>query len=327
MTYRWGLIIVMLIAAMTVGTDRVLAAPTTVEMKKFAEVSGPKIEMGELINVKGPDAELVKRIQSIELGAVPWPGSLLTISRAGIRTRLRQHQVDISQIEFRGARETVVTTKSVKIKGSDIVTAARDYILGNMPWDRKEVIIETSRFPKDRVIPEGVEKELHFQVTSLSRNSFLGPIQLSVGLYVDKQLYVSIPLSLTVRVFKEVVIANRTVSRKEILTRKVLSLKRSDITYLPRNILTDISAVEGKVAERFIPANTVLTGSMIGVPLAVKRGNIVTLLLADDLISIVTKGKAMENGRVGEVIRVKNLDSRKDVYGKVVDSQTIRVSF
>jgi flagella basal body P-ring formation protein FlgA len=44
-------------------------------------------------------------------------------------------------------------------------------------------------------------------------------------------------------------------------------------------------------------------------------------------LMVRAKGKAMEKGRVGESIRVKNTLSEKEVFGKVVDDNTILVKF
>ena len=40
-----------------------------------------------------------------------------------------------------------------------------------------------------------------------------------------------------------------------------------------------------------------------------------------------TKGKAMEKGRMGDSIRVKNALSEKEIFGKVVDDNTVFVKF
>jgi flagella basal body P-ring formation protein FlgA len=43
--------------------------------------------------------------------------------------------------------------------------------------------------------------------------------------------------------------------------------------------------------------------------------------------SIVTKGLAQEAGRTGEVIKIRNLDSKKVLYGKIVGPERVQIIF
>ena len=59
---------------------------------------------------------------------------------------------------------------------------------------------------------------------------------------------------------------------------------------------------------------------------AVKRGQLVTLRLARGSLQIFARGKAREDGRTGDTIRVQNVDSRREVVGVVAGDGVVDVA-
>ena len=76
---------------------------------------------------------------------------------------------------------------------------------------------------------------------------------------------------------------------------------------------------------RSIPAGTALTASMVAEPLAIRRGEDVTLSLKSDHMEVVTKGVAQKDGYVGDLIPVKVFVSGKDLTCKVVANGTVEL--
>ena len=63
-----------------------------------------------------------------------------------------------------------------------------------------------------------------------------------------------------------------------------------------------------------------------GVPV-VERGDRVLLVLEDGPLRIQATGRAQESGVVGEWIRVRNLDSKRELSGRVDREGRIHVAF
>ena len=70
---------------------------------------------------------------------------------------------------------------------------------------------------------------------------------------------------------------------------------------------------------------TVISLRYVERPVAIKRGNIVAAQVIGNGFRITAMAKAMDNGRVGDVIRLMNVDSRKTLTGEVLDETTVRV--
>jgi flagella basal body P-ring formation protein FlgA len=59
-------------------------------------------------------------------------------------------------------------------------------------------------------------------------------------------------------------------------------------------------------------------------PILVRRGAIVTIRLETPNMSLTARGKALENGSAGDVIRVVNLQSNKTIQVEVTAENDVR---
>jgi len=53
----------------------------------------------------------------------------------------------------------------------------------------------------------------------------------------------------------------------------------------------------------------------------------VLIIAESEGLKVTALGKAKEKGRRGEMIRVLNIDSRKSIYARVLDSSRVKVDF
>lgn len=85
--------------------------------------------------------------------------------------------------------------------------------------------------------------------------------------------------------------------------------------------------VIGKALKRDVPANTVITDQVLENQVVMKRGDIVTIIAESNALVVRAKGRTVDQGRMGDKIRVKNIASGKEVIAKVVSSDVVRVDF
>jgi flagella basal body P-ring formation protein FlgA len=101
-------------------------------------------------------------------------------------------------------------------------------------------------------------------------------------------------------------------------------------TYISENELIypkELRDVVGKVLRKDVAPGAVLTMLILDSPQVIRRGETVTIVGENKQLVVRTKGKAEDNGRVGEKIRVKNLSSDREVVGRVADNGTVIVEF
>jgi flagella basal body P-ring formation protein FlgA len=121
------------------------------------------------------------------------------------------------------------------------------------------------------------------------------------------------------------VVAARRLARFHVLTGEDLAMGTAALDDAPDTVTDLPAALIGKRLTRSIAKDRPVTLEAVEDAPVVQRGDRVTLRVQYGGLTIVTIGRAKEDGRVGRQIAVANDDSRKIVYGRVVDASTVAV--
>jgi len=130
-----------------------------------------------------------------------------------------------------------------------------------------------------------------------------------------------------VEVLKKVPIVVKPLQAGEMLREDHVSLEFTELSRLPHDVVFDISSALGKEVRVSLRPGMVLRRSHLQLPLLVKRNEEVELIAQGKNFIVKAKGIALENGRLGEVIRVRNKESKKVVFAKVAGERLVEVSY
>jgi len=106
----------------------------------------------------------------------------------------------------------------------------------------------------------------------------------------------------------------------------LLEIRRVDL-FRDRDALPAAVGDGSFIFARSVPAGRLLTWRDIARRPLVRKGDIVEVSATDGQLIITMKGVAMQNGAEGEVVTVRNPDSRKDFSAFVVDENRVQVRF
>jgi flagella basal body P-ring formation protein FlgA len=90
---------------------------------------------------------------------------------------------------------------------------------------------------------------------------------------------------------------------------------------------SSIEDIEGKRLKRDILANTPITKEILEETYAVGRGEIVTVKIENERIKISAKAISLEKGKLGDVVRLKNTSSGKEITGLVSGEREVTIIF
>jgi flagella basal body P-ring formation protein FlgA len=94
---------------------------------------------------------------------------------------------------------------------------------------------------------------------------------------------------------------------------------------VPRNAILDAGGLIGMAPKRLIrPAAPVREGD-VAPPILVERNAVVMMVFARAGLRLTAKGKALENGAEGDIIRVQNLQSELVIQGLVLPDGRVEV--
>jgi len=162
---------------------------------------------------------------------------------------------------------------------------------------------------------------LHAEPT---HRSFRGG-RLTLKVSCEHEISWSIYVPVTITSDMTVVKVNRSLPRGTILSEhdlQALLVQRSP-GHLP--LINHIEEAVGSALKRPLTAGTELQHSMLEAPVVIKRGAQTVIAAGNANFSVRMTGKALQDGAVGEQIRVQNLASKRTIQGEVQADGTIAV--
>lgn len=127
----------------------------------------------------------------------------------------------------------------------------------------------------------------------------------------------SVFLTGDVSVTLPVVVATRSMARGSQISSGDLVLEPKDLARLRNQYLTSLEPALGMEIRSPLQPNAVIYANMLKEPLAVHRGEKVTILAKRGSVHIQARGEALQDGMKGAQIRVKNGQSERTVHAWV----------
>lgn len=168
---------------------------------------------------------------------------------------------------------------------------------------------------------EKCDKSLEAFLTKGSRE--LGRTTVGVKCNGSKPWSLHVPV--TISIYKNVLVASRTLKKGDVLTKADLRLAKHDLGSLSHGFFESKKSGIGMMVKRRTQPGTVLTPSMIKKPQVIKRGQKVAILAQSGRMQVRMMGKALNNGAVGDRIGVMNIKTHQKLEGIVISIAEVRV--
>jgi len=312
--------------SMFILLPNVFAGKIEINLKNKVVLEEEIITVNDISTVTGDDVDLVNKIKGIEIGRAPGANNERRIDISFIGMRLNASNVNVTDVSFTETKSVLVSVKSTKIKGLEIAQKAKEYLLDFLPMDGRETTVEIGRVPADQWVPRRRDK-IDFYITLIDTSKDRGRIELIVSASSNGKLFFKVPVYFNVRVFEFVAITKKKTRRKQLLTEENVFIARRETTRIRGMAFSSINDLKGMTTTTSVQPHIILTENMVETPPTMKQGTIVKLIVKKSGFIIVTKGLAQQTGYKGEVIKVKNLDSKKMLYGKIINSDSVQVIF
>jgi flagella basal body P-ring formation protein FlgA len=149
--------------------------------------------------------------------------------------------------------------------------------------------------------------------------------KITVGVRCSGATPWSLFVPVTVKVMANIVVAKNSLPRGSIIRASDVTMEQRDISRLHRGFMEDTQAVIGKKLRQRVRRDQVLTPSQLVAPLTVKRNNRVIIRASNKTVRVSMAGKALQNGSLGQIIRVKNESSNREVDARVIAPGIVEV--
>lgn len=297
---------------------------TTVRVLESATVASDKILLEHVSEIKGDDPEIIRLLRTIVIGSSPLPGKSREIEKGHIELRLKQSRVDLSKIDFLFPPRTMVSRESIEITKEEIEAIVKDFISGAEDWRDNRARIKSIRVNEGAILPRG---KVTYSVVPPKNKPLAGNLPVSIQFHVNGDFCKRVWATVRLELLAEVIVTTKPLRRSQTITDDDIIQKTMDLAELPSNYLSTYEEVLGKRTKRKINAGKALRSDLVELPPLIERGDVVFILAESEGLRVSAMGIARESACKGGNIRVVNMDSKKGVYARVIDSTTVKVEF
>lgn len=110
-----------------------------------------------------------------------------------------------------------------------------------------------------------------------------------------------------------------------VITADMLAVKGIPSKGLPTTTLTNVNDIIGKTAMRNLKAGAVIVAGYVQTPPAIAKNDIITARFTSGDLVLETPARALENGSVGQTIKIMNMESNKQLPARVVGGNAVEV--
>lgn len=315
---------ILILAAGVCRAEQTAGGFTSIALKESATVSHDLIQVGDIADVEGG---IAAEVAGLNLGNAPWPGHARKISRVLVKVRLVSAGYDLKSIQITGSDVCVVELDSVRVEPAEIVAAVRQYLESRFPEGGPEVTLELLNEVAPVVVAAGAEP-IEFKASQHGSAPLVGTVRVDVELVRGGVRLKMVPVSFMVRHYNTVAVARSRIAPGESLTPARVAFLRREIDPALRACVCSADELRGQVAGSAIYPGQIITRQALRLaptPVVIESNQCVFLVAETETLRAVTLGKALGRARAGEMVRVKNLSSGREVVGIAADDSTVHV--
>jgi flagella basal body P-ring formation protein FlgA len=309
---------ILLLATIVLAASATIAGDASdkeikVYLPRERTVETSKLTLGQIALVSCDNDKTANAAEGIALGRAPWKGENIVLDRKTILSRLASSGLDADDVLFSGAMKVTVKRDETTIDSERIITVARKYLAANKPAGEGS-FWSLVRKPQDLIVqsPKGVKLS-----ASVADRSPSGCAKVIVRARRGEK-----DLGKTEVLFRRGYLVQKVVATKDIEAGEKLSTDNATVV-----TIESLRPADGKFAPPWgmVATNTIRKGrevrdNLLRSPaqkVIVKRGQGVEMRIEGEGFAVRASGQALQDGKPGEFIKVRNIDTRRIVVAKV----------
>ena len=305
--------ILLMAALLSHGIARA-SEPATLVLLTNAQVTAEGVFLSQIVSE-------VPSLASVRLADSPAFGAALILTRAQIQTALEKAAPDLFTTNWTGAERVRIARRARTFKEPELLELLTARLQRDHVGERGELELRLMRPWTPVPVPDG---PLDFRILELPSigvsPNFIARFELSAG----QEQIGAWQVLVQAKIWRDVWVARSALKRGQLLSESDLARERRDVLALRDLLPSDFESLL-ELCEN-VPAGTPLSARSVRLRPLVRRGQMADALVQDGALMMLLKVEVLENGLAGQIVRVRNLQSRREFRGKVQNEQTILVS-
>jgi len=279
--------------------------------------------LGQITILSGSE-NMVAKACSIAMGRVALADQRLVIDRPTILSRLASSGIAASDVKFTGAEKVAVGLENTIIDSERFLQTALSYIKATAEQNHFSSWAVT-RYPEDLVLGE-LKSNIGLKAVQgqiVQPNIIRVTVEVFAGDEKVGRQFVNFRVKYSVRQ----AVATADISKDSFITAENINIQTLEADK-PQTI--DLAGLYGMTAKRDIKQDAVITEDMLASPkqqVLVRRNQNVLIKIDYSALTVTAIGKAMDDGKAGELIKVQNNDSKRIILAKVNQDGSVEPVF
>jgi flagella basal body P-ring formation protein FlgA len=301
----------------TGSADSLLALAETggLTLRDRIMVDDDVVRLGDLFQESLSDGD-------VAIAQAPKPGQTLALEGRFLQQIARAYRLDWTPVSRQqkvmvGRMSQKVTAEMVRVALAEAVQAR----IGSA--NELDVALDGGDLEFD--LPTDVENSV--AVSGINFNAASSRFAAILVVPADGPPLVERTVYGTVYEMAQVPVPSRLISAGEVVSAADLQWQPVQIARLANNSLTDAQQVVGHMAKRPLKAGQVLRSSDLALAPAVKKNDLVRVVVQTGQMTLSVQGKVLQDAAIGQTVRVLNVTSNRQLSGTVLDGGTVAVGF
>lgn len=329
MIVRTVALLVVFACVVTARADE--TSPLVVSLRPYASVGARTIRIADVADLTGGTPALREAVAALDLADAANVRTKTTVTRQQVAFRVQIAEVPSALFRVEGAAETHVEPERCVVSEADVIATAKEALLHRLPWNADDISV---RLLQPIAVSLGVvasRADVRIKAETHATTMPLGHVQMDVTLFAAGERLLAFPLYLEVQLIQKVAVCLHKIERGDVLNETNVSFDRRPVDGL-RDYLSSPEALSGRRARQALLPGHVLTTTDVednpretgGSPL-VRKGEMVKLIVRLGPVNVTVSGEALQDGRAGQPVRVRNIDSKQVVLGRVTERSLVEV--
>lgn len=284
-----------------------------IELIKTPVVEDNYVHLSDLFDGLGDIADTI-------VMEAPSPGTRDIITGYELSAIAKEHKLDWKRPSY--IKRIYLERVGISFTLNDIKPALHDLIEQNGVTN--DVQISLFGRKNGLYLPIGFQLS-DIEYTDFAFNNRADRFSVTVNIPTGGPIAREIRLSGNLQEVRLAPVLNRMVTPGEIITEDDIDWQKHPTRKVRGNIITNHQELIGHTVRRALSPNQLIRGTDVITPVVVAKGSIVTMTLSRGALYLVAQGRALENGGVGDVIRIMNNSSNQTLEAKVINAENVVV--
>jgi len=312
----WKVIFVSIFTFLGFDSGLHAGTPSYFQLAPNAQVDGTGIFLQQLVKSDQP-------LPAVRLGDAPVFGKTIDFTRAQIRDLLGTAAPELVATNWTGADSVEVSRRDHALAEASALALLTSTLQKNYVKDKGELELN---FIQPWDAPTVPDEPLTVRILELPTAGVTRSFIIRFQLCAADGTIGTWQASLQAHVWRDVWVAHSDIERGVLVGDADVAWERRDVLGIYESLAEFSKDDSSLQLDTMVSAGNVLLARDLKPRTVIHRGQIADGLLQDGALNIMMKVEVLEDGSLGQIVKIRNPVSMHNLSGKVVDDQTIMIS-